>query len=59
MLEYGFDEGKDFIQISEQSTGGRPSTDYILSLDAAKEISMLQRTEKGKQARTYFNLSSI
>lgn len=34
--------------------GGRPAIDYALALDCAKEISMLQRSEKGKQARQYF-----
>lgn len=31
--------------------GGRPSKDYFLTIETAKEISMLQRTEKGKEAR--------
>lgn len=53
MFEYGFIEGQDFTPILEKSTGGRPSTDYGLTLDCAKEISMLQRTDKGKQARQY------
>ena len=44
MFEYGFDEDKDFTPILGISTGGRPSTDYALSLDCAKEISMIQRT---------------
>lgn len=34
--------------------GGRPSTDYALSINAAKEISMMSQTEKGKEARRYF-----
>jgi anti-repressor protein len=54
MFEYGFEEGKDFIPILGESKGGRPSTDYALTLDTAKEISMLQRTDKGKEARRYF-----
>lgn len=54
MFEYGFEEGKDFIPFLEESSGGRPSQDYVLSIDCAKEISMLQRSEKGKQARQYF-----
>jgi anti-repressor protein len=56
MVEYGFTEGVDFYskmsKTSEQ--GGRPSTDHQLSLDMAKEICMLQRTEKGKAFRQYF-----
>jgi anti-repressor protein len=54
MFEYGFEEQKDFTPIMAKSTGGRPSVDYALCLDMAKEISMLQRTDKGKQARQYF-----
>lgn len=54
MFEYGFEEGRDFISFLSKSSGGRPETDYILTLDTAKEISMLQRTEKGKQIRNYF-----
>ena len=54
MFEYGFEEGLDFIPILEESTGGRPSKDYALTIECAKEISMLQRSEKGKEARKYF-----
>lgn len=54
MAEYGFVEGADFIPFLEESTGGRPSQDYILSLDMAKQICMLQRSDKGMQARAYF-----
>lgn len=54
MICYGFDEGKDFIGISRESTGGRPSIDHALKLDTAKEISMIQRNDKGKEARQYF-----
>jgi len=54
MAEYGFEEGKDFCSNLSESTGGRPSTDHIIKLDMAKEIAMIQRSEKGKQARQYF-----
>ncbi|ELY1979198.1 antA/AntB antirepressor family protein [Flavobacterium psychrophilum] len=54
MIEYGFEEGLDFSSFLSESTGGRPSKEYALTLDTAKEISMLQRTDKGKQARRYF-----
>ncbi|MDQ6477840.1 phage antirepressor KilAC domain-containing protein [Dyadobacter sp. LHD-138] len=54
MFDYGFEEGKDFTPILAKSTGGRPSIDYAITLDSAKEISMIQRTAKGKQARQYF-----
>ena len=52
--QYGFEEGMDFIPNLGKSTGGRPSIDYVLSLNCAKEIAMIQRTPKGKQARAYF-----
>lgn len=54
MCEYGFEEEKDFRSILSKSTGGRPSTDYEITLDMAKEIAMIQRNEKGKKARQYF-----
>lgn len=54
MTGYGFEEGLDFTPVWGESTGGRPSVDYALTLDCAKEIAMIQRTEKGKQARQYF-----
>src|SRR5690625_1512120 len=54
MAEYGFSEGQDFITKMLGSTGGRPKQDHHIKIDMAKEISMLQRNEKGKQARLYF-----
>ena len=54
MLEYGFEENKDFSAFLSESTGGRPSKEFALTIDTAKEISMIQRTEKGKEARQYF-----
>ncbi len=54
MFEYGFEAEKDFSPILAKSSGGRPKSDYALTLDTAKEISMLQRSEKGRQARRYF-----
>ena len=54
MAEYGFSEGKDFSTFLSESTGGRPSTDHLLTIDMAKELAMIQRTDRGKQARQYF-----
>lgn len=54
MCEYGFSEGQDFYSFLSESTGGRPAQDAQLTIDMAKEICMLQRNEKGKQARQYF-----
>lgn len=55
MCEYGFSEDKDFTPvIFDHPKNNQPTTDHLLKLDMAKEISMLQRTYKGKQARQYF-----
>lgn len=58
MVAYGFEEGKDYAVKNDrvQDTLGREreALNHIVSLDMAKEISMIQRTEKGKQARQYF-----
>ena len=54
MCEYGFVEGRDFCSFLSESTGGRPSTDHQLTIPMAKEICMIQRSEKGKQFRQYF-----
>lgn len=56
MKEYGFSEGKEFFpklgETSEQ--GGRPQTDFEISVDMAKQICMIQRSPEGKQIRQYF-----
>ena len=54
MIEYGFEEKKDFWSFLTKSTGGRPFKEYALTLDMAKEICMLQRSEIGKKFRQYF-----
>lgn len=54
MTDYGFEEDLDFTTFLSKSTGGRPGTDHLIKLDMAKEIAMIQRTEKGKEARQYF-----
>lgn len=57
MAEYGFTEGGDFVRVTQKwdTPGGIQNvTDHALKLDMAKEIAMIQRTEKGKQVRQYF-----
>lgn len=54
MTEYGFTENEDFSTFLSESTGGRRATDHIIKLDMAKEIAMIQRTDRGKQVRQYF-----
>lgn len=43
MAEYGFTEGKDFYSFLSKTseTGGRPSTDHLLTIDMAKELAMI------------------
>lgn len=54
MTEYGFVEGTDFYsKMSKTVNGGRPSTDYEISVDMAKQICMIQRTPEGKAVRQY------
>ena len=61
MLQYGFEEGQDFnllkkeqVQIEGKREVRREIADHIMKLDMAKELCMLTRNEKGKQARQYF-----
>ena len=55
MLKYGFEENVDYIVFTEfGEKGGRPKKEYVLKIDMAKEIAMIQRNEKGKQVRRYF-----
>lgn len=57
MCEYGFTEGQDYYSfLSNRSDGlpGRQKRDAQLTIDMAKEICMIQRNERGKQARRYF-----
>ena len=56
MKEYGFSEGKEFFpKLGETSDqGGRPQTDFEISVDMAKQICMIQRSPEGKQIRQYF-----
>ena len=54
MFEYGFEEFKDYETCTFLNTHNQQVIDYALSLDCAKEISMIQRSEKGKIARQYF-----
>lgn len=51
--EYGFEEGKDFYSKLSKSHG-RPSQEYIISLDMAKELAMVENNEQGKKIRRYF-----
>ena len=55
MVKYGFVEGVDYLGCKVFNTlANQELVDHILKLDMAKEISMIQRNEKGKQIRKYF-----
>ena len=59
---YGFIEGEDFMCVENLSSPKRGSSksrtqkvkEYFVTLDMAKELAMVERNEKGKQARRYF-----
>ena len=54
--KYGFENNEDFctIKLSNKGRGGHNAVDHYLTLDMAKELSMVEKTEKGRQARRYF-----
>ena len=55
--QYEFIENQDFVvfaKIGENPKGGRPAKEYFITLSMAKELAMVERNEKGKQARRYF-----
>ena len=55
--QYNFIENLDYVVIAEignNPSGGRPSKEYAISIDMAKELAMVERNDKGRQARQYF-----
>ncbi|EGQ1664726.1 phage antirepressor KilAC domain-containing protein [Staphylococcus pseudintermedius] len=58
MLKYGFEENTDYTAIAQKRATAQGNTthyvDHALTLDTAKEIAMIQRSEPGKRARQYF-----
>lgn len=64
MLGYGFTEDVDFTSVQKSTVvnngASRNLMDHHIKLDAAKEIAMLQRSDRGKEARQYFiNLEKL
>lgn len=57
IADYGFTQAVDFCEISNLSNRGfwpAEGKDYLLSVDMAKELCMVERNDKGRQARRYF-----
>lgn len=58
MISFGFEDGVDYTGVktfTPTGNGGRQELqDYALTIDMAKELAMIQRNDKGKQARRYF-----
>lgn len=57
MIDYGFVEGEDYEKTYTKvftTQGEQTAVDYMMSIDMAKEIAILQQSEKGKIARRYF-----
>ena len=57
MCEYGFSEGQDYCSILRNRSDGLPGkglTDHLLTIDMAKQLCMIQRTDIGRKFRQYF-----
>ena len=58
VAKYGFTDGEDFItctpKLASEIHGGQNRIDYYLSIDMAKELSMVENNEQGRKARRYF-----
>ena len=63
IVQYGFAENIDYVMVFDNSIknpeslenkGGRPTKDYFVTLSCAKELAMVERTAKGREARLYF-----
>ena len=55
MVGYGFEENKDYPLYQKVHPQNKQEIiDYLMKISMAKEISMLQRNEKGKEIHLYF-----
>lgn len=60
MLKYGFEENVDYVLVAQKKETNNPKNpfttinEYYISIDMAKEICMIQRSDKGRMFRQYF-----
>ena len=54
IADYDFQENQDFITLSKNLENGGRTIEYYITLDMAKELSMVERNDKGREARKYF-----
>src|SRR5690606_4553725 len=52
--KYGFVENEDFVTVSNILENGGRQIDYVLKIDMAKELAMVENNEQGRKARRYF-----
>lgn len=54
--KFGFIEGQDYLvdKFVNNPLGGRPTLDYYLTIDMAKELAMVENNDKGREVRRYF-----
>jgi len=54
IAEYGFAENQDYTTLSQKRENGGKQIDYIITLDMAKELAMVERSAQGRAVRQYF-----
>jgi len=54
IAQYGYDENRDYVTLSRNLEGGGRSLEYLISVNMAKELCMLENNDRGRQARLYF-----
>ena len=60
ITKYGFEENQDFILVTQKKVTNNPKNpyteqkDYVITVDMAKELCMVENNELGRQFRKYF-----
>ncbi|MNW47241.1 Phage antirepressor protein KilAC domain protein [compost metagenome] len=52
--KYGFTENEDFVTVSNILENGGRQIDYVLKINMAKELAMVENNDQGRKARRYF-----